>query len=98
MASMKKHHCSECGFAAKNAGGLSSHKRRHKKQKTAQPIPEAPSTAGVCHNCHVLPMGSVELISLLLVLIFSLTAVLLTSVYAIDSQNQEITALEAQLN
>ena len=98
MASMKKHNCSECGFTAKNAGGLSSHKRRHKKSKTVQPIPESSSASGVCHSCHALPMGSVELVSLLLVLIFSLTAVLLTSVYAIDSQNHEIAALEAQLN
>ncbi len=100
MASMKKHNCSECAFVAKSAGGLTSHKRRHKAETTkhATPIEDSSSGGGVCHSCHALPIGSVELVSLLLVLIFSLTAVLLTSVYAIDAQNHEITALESQLN
>lgn len=97
---MKKHNCSECSFIAKSAGGLTSHKRRHKAATTkhVEPIQGSSSGGGVCHSCNALPVGSVELVSLLLVLIFSLTAVLLTSVYAIDAQNHQIEVLESQLN
>ena len=89
--------CTNCGFTAKTAGGLTAHTRRHKTTMHVEPI-QTTNTTNVCHNCHALPMGSVELVSLLLVLVFSLTAVLLTSVYAIDAQNHEIETLEAQLN
>ena len=94
---MKQLNCTDCTFVAKNAAGLNSHTRRHKKSMDVAPINNAAS-GGVCHNCHALPIGSVELVSLLLVLVFSLTAVLLTSAYALDSQQQEITSLKAQLN
>lgn len=57
-----------------------------------------PKTSGnVCQSCHALPVGSVELVSLLLVLVFSLTAVLFTSVYALETQQAKVTQLEAQL-
>lgn len=56
------------------------------------------STSGnVCRSCHALPVGSIELVSLLLVLVFSLTAVLFTSVYALQTQQAKVAALESQL-
>lgn len=42
--------------------------------------------AHVCKDCHVLPIGSVELVGLLLVLVFALSAVLLTSIYVIETR------------
>ncbi|MCR4312594.1 MAG: hypothetical protein NUV56_04920 [Candidatus Uhrbacteria bacterium] len=57
-----------------------------------------PKTSGnVCHSCHALPAGSIELVSLLLVLVFSLTAVLFTSVYALQTQQAKVAQLEAQI-
>lgn len=58
-----------------------------------QPVP-APANAKhadtvhahVCKDCHVLPIGSVELVGLLLVLVFALSAVLLTSIYVIETR------------
>lgn len=52
---------------------------------------------GICKTCSVLPVGSVELTSLLLVLVFSLVSVLFTAVLALDSQHAKISALEAQV-
>lgn len=52
----------------------------------------------VCHECHALPIGSVELVSLLLVLVFSLSAVLLTSGYALSQQNDEMDRIQSQLD
>ena len=43
-----------------------------------------PSVPNVCRSCHALPAGSMEIMALLLVLVFSLSAVLFTSVYALD--------------
>ena len=51
----------------------------------------------VCHTCHILPVGSVEIVSLLLVLVFSLTAVLMTAVHSITLQNQEIKTLKSRV-
>jgi hypothetical protein len=51
----------------------------------------------MCTSCDGLPAGTVEIVSLLLVLVFSLTAVLMTSVSALDSQQTQIDLLEAQL-
>lgn len=57
--------------------------------------PSTPAPAGnhaqnmdahVCKDCHHLPIGSVELVGLLLVLVFALSAVLLTSIYVIETQ------------
>ncbi len=50
-----------------------------------------------CKSCSMLPVGSVELTSLLLVLVFSLVSVLLTSVFALNSEHQKVAALEAQV-
>ena len=55
------------------------------------------ASGNVCRSCHALPTGSVELVSLLLVLVFSLSAVLFTSVYALQKQQAKVAALETQL-
>ena len=97
--------CKDCSFDAKNKAGLSSHMRRCGKQNASKKsIPtmnrtqeKTYRTPSVCRSCHALPIGSVELVSLLLVLIFALTAVLFTSVYALQVQQNQITELEAQL-
>lgn len=70
-------------------------KKAMKMAAPLEPIKQAPS---VCRSCHALPLGSIELVSLLLVLVFSLSAVLFTSVFALEMQNEQINALEAQLN
>ena len=63
----------------------------------AKMTPVVIKSSGICRSCSSLPIGSVELVSLLLVLVFSLAAVLLTSVLALNSQSQEIADLEAQV-
>ncbi len=52
---------------------------------------------GICKTCSILPVGSVELTSLLLVLVFSLVSVLFTAVLALDSQHQKISVLQKQV-
>ena len=59
-----------------------------------RPVEWKPS---VCRACNSLPVGSIELTSLMLVLIFSLTAVLFTSVYALRLEQNKVAALEAQV-
>ncbi len=51
-----------------------------------------------CKNCEHLPAGSMEVAALLLVLVFSLSAVLFTSVYATKVQSAKVSALEAQVS
>ena len=51
----------------------------------------------LCQSCHALPAGSMELMALLLVLVFSLSAVLFTSVYALRIQQAKVQALTSQL-
>ena len=53
---------------------------------------------GVCHSCNALPAGSMEVAAILLVLVFSLSAVLFTSVYATKVQTAKLQAVEAQLS
>jgi len=68
-----------------------------KSKKSVQPIKEeTPVVMNVCRSCHALPDGSVELVSLLLVLVFALSAVLVTSVYALNRQSAELAVLQAQ--
>ncbi len=75
--------------------------RTHKKTgvikaKQAQPFSmPTPSVPNVCKSCHALPAGSSELMSLMLVLVFSLTAVLFTSIYALNVQKAKVSALES---
>lgn len=57
-----------------------------------------PMPAAVCRTCHALPVGSIELMSLLLVLVFSLTAVLVTSVHANALQQEEIESLRTHVS
>ncbi len=59
-----------------------------------EPLPAIPH---VCRGCHALPTGSVELVSLLLVLVFALSAVLVTSVYALNQQTTQLSHLESQV-
>lgn len=55
------------------------------------------SSGGVCHSCNALPAGSIEVAAILLVLVFSLSAVLFTSVYATKVQTSKVQVLQAQL-
>lgn len=50
--------------------------------------------SSVCHACNTLPVGSVELTALMLVLVFSLTAVLFTSVYALRNEQMKVAELQ----
>ena len=54
--------------------------------------------SGICHSCNALPAGSIEVAAILLVLVFSLSAVLFTSVYATRIQTSKVEALEAQVS
>ncbi|MEK9131207.1 MAG: hypothetical protein AAB429_03795 [Patescibacteria group bacterium] len=89
MASVKK---TQRGMEAHRAASASRAMRTGKKM-----TPVVIKSSGICRSCSSLPIGSVELVSLLLVLVFSLAAVLLTSVLALNSQSQEIADLEAQV-
>lgn len=51
----------------------------------------------LCQSCHTLPTGSMELMALMLVLVFSLSAVLFTSVYALRVQDAKIESLTQQI-
>jgi hypothetical protein len=95
--------CKDCSFNAKNKAGLTAHARKHAREKKPgiaavnKTKASTQRTPAVCRSCHALPIGSVELVSLLLVLIFALTAVLFTSVYALQVQQNHISELEAQI-
>lgn len=71
-------------------------------KKTVAPMPlnnvqHSMKSSNVCHSCNALPVGSIELTALMLVLVFSLSAVLFTSVYALQSRNVEVEQLQAQV-
>lgn len=96
--------CKDCGFQAKNKAGHLSHIRSH----GGKPAPKATKPLEVmdmhnhkkpqlCTACNALPVGATELVTLLLVTVFALTAVLLTSVYALEAQSDRIAVLESQL-
>ncbi len=55
---------------------------------------QQPTNAHVCASCNALPVGSIELTALLLVLVFSLTAVLVTSVHALALQEKELESVQ----
>lgn len=84
-ASTRKH------STAKKAPRKRATKRVNKVEEPVKSMDMA-----VCRSCHALPVGSIELMSLLLVLVFSLTAVLVTSVHALALQQGEIDQLEAK--
>lgn len=80
------------GVEATRAASASRAMRTGKKM-----TPVVIKSSEACHSCSSLPIGSVELTSLLLVLVFSLVSVLFTAVMALQSQNQQISNLEAQI-
>jgi len=55
------------------------------------------SSGGICKTCSVLPVGSAELTTLMLVLVFSLVSVLFTAVLALNSQHAHVQLLEQQV-
>lgn len=73
--------------------------RRAPRKSTASVTPihgaGASVQSTVCHACNALPVGSVELTALMLVLVFSLSAVLFTSVYALQTEQHKVAQLEA---
>lgn len=74
--------------------------RRAPRKSTASVTPinavhGAGMQSSVCHSCNALPVGSIELTALMLVLVFSLSAVLFTSVYALQNEQQRVAELEA---
>lgn len=73
-----------------------------RSKKSVNPIPmndihASVARQSVCQACNHLPVGSVELTALMLVLVFSLSAVLFTSVFALESKDAEVAQLEAQV-
>lgn len=89
MASVRK---TQRGMEAHRAASASRAMRTGKKM-----TPVVIKSSGICRTCSVLPIGSAELTSLLLVLVFSLVAVLFTAVLALDSQSKKISSLETQV-
>jgi len=57
------------------------------------PVVQPARHHNLCQSCHALPAGSMELMALLLVLVFSLSAVLFTSVYALRLQTAKVQSL-----
>ncbi len=51
----------------------------------------------LCQSCNALPAGSMEVMALLLVLVFSLSAVLFTSVYALRIQQAKVQTLTSNI-
>ena len=88
MASVKK---TQRGMEAHRAASAS------RAMRTGKDDPGGHKKFWDLSQLFISPIGSVELVSLLLVLVFSLAAVLLTSVLALNSQSQEIADLEAQV-
>ncbi len=80
--------------AAKKAVKKSSPK---KKPTAMQKVMEPVVMPQVCRTCNALPMGAAELVTLLLVVTFSLSAILLTSIFALDKQAEKIDKLETQV-
>ena len=74
---------------------MSTASRARKATPSSTPIASVPN---VCRSCHALPAGSMELMALMLVLVFSLTAVLFTSIYAMQIQGAKLQSAEAQLS
>lgn len=72
--------------------------RARKSVRMQSPLTNTPAPAGtICHACNSLPVGSVELTALMIVLVFSLSAVLLTSVAALRIQSDKVADLEAEV-
>lgn len=74
-----------------------SARSKAKKTKVVSVASSMPPSANVCRSCHALPVGSMDLTALMLVLVFSLTAVLFTTVYALNLQKSKVAQLESQV-
>ncbi|MBU1126523.1 MAG: hypothetical protein ABH826_02135 [Patescibacteria group bacterium] len=68
-----------------------------KKPTSMEKVMEPVVMPSICRSCNALPMGSTELVTLLLVVTFSLSAILLTSVYAMEKQSSRIDRLESEV-
>jgi len=60
----------------------------------AMPEPPAPVELGICKHCHLLPAAAFELVVVMSCLMFSLSAVLLTSTQTIELQRDVIATLQ----
>ncbi len=95
--------CQTCSFVAKNKAGLSAHTRGHaKRQEEADPapiLPEVPAMGATddCPHCSLLPAGSVNVVSMFIVVVFCLTAVMFIAMYKMDQQQAAIQSLQAQV-
>lgn len=58
------------------------------------PEPPAPAEMGICKHCHALPASAFELVLVMTCLVFSLSAVLLTSTQTIERQQDVIATLQ----
>jgi hypothetical protein len=68
-------------------------------KKLVAPIPvQNTFSKNSCDACNSLPVGSIELTALMLVLVFSLSAVLFTSVFALQTKDAEIKQLQSQVS
>ncbi|MFA5946981.1 MAG: hypothetical protein WC813_03070 [Patescibacteria group bacterium] len=67
------------------------------KTKVMSTASNMPHSGTVCRSCHLLPVGSMDLTALMLVLVFSLSAVLFTTVYALNLSHAEVAQLKTQL-
>jgi hypothetical protein len=76
---------------------ITEKKPRAKKTKVMSTASTMPHGSNVCRSCHLLPVGSMDLTALMLVLVFSLSAVLFTTVYALNLQQAKVAQLETQI-
>lgn len=58
------------------------------------PEPPQPIELGICRHCHMLPAAAFELVIVMTCLVFSLSAVLMTSTQTIERQQNVITTLQ----
>ena len=58
------------------------------------PEPPVPIEMGICKHCHILPSAAFELVIVMTCLVFSLSAVLLTSSQTIEQQKDVIATLQ----
>lgn len=65
--------------------------------KAKKMTPVVIKASGTCTTCSSLPVGSAELTTLMLVLVFSLVSVLFTAVLALNAQHAHIQLLEQQV-
>ena len=87
----------ESNASKKRTGRAPQSRARKSARMHLVPGNVAEPQSTVCHACNSLPVGSVELASLMIVLVFSLSAVLLTSVAALRIQSHKLGQLEASV-